>query len=67
MKWFGRNSGPDRVDPEASIKQAEETKRRVQANWPYVNRVSSYFENREGRNGFGEDVEMTWRPRTQGN
>lgn len=66
MRWFGRKSRPDRVDPEDAIKQAQETKRRVLANEPYVNRVTRYFADREGRNGFGDDVEITFRPKAQG-
>lgn len=64
MMWIRRKSkGAERVDTDALLAQAQETKRRVDRNQPFVNHFGSYSEARKNSNGFGEDIEFTFRPK----
>lgn len=66
MRWFKRKPKDERVDPDAGIRLAEATQRRVTMNQPFVNHLSNYAIYRKGKNGFGEDVEFTFRPKQGG-
>jgi len=64
MKWIRRKkNGPERVDTDAILNQAQETQRRVVRNQPFVNHFGAYSEARKDSNGFGEDIEFTFRPK----
>lgn len=68
MNWFKkRKADTESIDIDAAIEKANTAKSKLSLNTPYVNRVSKYFEERKGKNGFGEDFEFTFNPRTEGN
>lgn len=67
MRWLHRKRDDDEIDPTEAIETAEAAKRLLTQNQPFVTRVSNYFENRQGQNGFGDDIEFTFRPKAQGN
>lgn len=60
-RWLRKHD--PQVDPEELMRMAasslEETRRRQ----PYVNFLTEYLERRKGQNGFGQDFEITLRPR----
>lgn len=64
MMWNRRNRDrPERVDTDAIFRQADETERRIIRNQPFVNHFRNYAEARKDKNGFGDDIEITFRPK----
>lgn len=64
MMWIRRKKArTERVDTDALKALAEETKRRVVRNQPFVTHFGKYSEARKDTNGFGEDIEFTFRPK----
>lgn len=61
MKLFKRreeNTGS--IDVDAAVEKSVAAKRRLAITLPKVNMLSSFFEERQGKNGFGEDFEWTF-------
>lgn len=62
LKWFGKSK--PRVDPDAMNRQAEESMAETRNRQDHVNALTSYLDRRQGQNGFGEDFEVTFIPRS---
>lgn len=60
-KWFKRRE--PQVDPVDISKQAEESLQITREQQAHVNYLTSWLNNRQGKNGFGEDFEVTFNPR----
>ncbi|WP_291053751.1 hypothetical protein [Herbiconiux sp.] len=63
MSIFTRKPRHPRIDPDELTAQADESMRRVAAQQPHVNALTSWLEARKDQNGFGEDFEYTLRPK----
>lgn len=61
MSWLKPRRA--RVDPEALKKKAEESIRDTAEKQEHVNYITAWLNNRKDQNGFGEDVEITFRDR----
>lgn len=60
MKWFRkRDEDTGSIDVDAAIEKTEDAKRRLSLSLPRVNQLSSFFAERQGQNGFGEDFEFS--------
>lgn len=53
----------DRVDPVELSRIAQESLAETRSQQAYVNTITAYLDRRKGQNGFGEDFELTLRPR----
>lgn len=60
-RWYSRT--PPRVDPVELARVAEESLAETRSRQPHVNALTSFLKDREDRNGFGEDFEITLIPR----
>jgi hypothetical protein len=60
-KWFSKRT--PRVDPEELARTAEESLRETRGQQAHVNALTSYLNDRQGQNGFGEDFGITLIPR----
>lgn len=61
MKLFKRRE--PRIDTDAIILQAEQSIKTVEDQEENVNALNAWLINRHRRNGFGEDIEITFRPK----
>jgi hypothetical protein len=60
VRWFRkRDESTGSIDVDAAIEKTKEAKQRLSLSLPRVNQLSSFFEQRKGQNGFGEDFEYT--------
>lgn len=63
MGYFTRGEKKSGSDPDALIRKAEASLRQTRNQQPHVDRMTSWLENRNIQNGFGEDFEYTLRPK----
>lgn len=64
MSWRTFFTGPTpRVDPEALERKADASLRSTAEKQERVNYLTTWLQNRENKNGFGEDFEYTLRPK----
>lgn len=61
MKLFKRRE--PRIDTDAIVLQAEQSIKTVEDQQEKVNALNTWLINRHQRNGFGEDIEITFRPK----
>lgn len=61
MKMFRRRE--PRVDTDAILLQAEESIKKTEEQAPHVNALTTWLNNRNGKNGFGEDFEISLIPK----
>lgn len=59
--WFRKRT--PRVDPVELATAAETSLRKTRGQQAHVNALTSYLDNRQGQNGFGEDFGITLNPR----
>lgn len=60
MKWFKkREENTGSIDVDAAIEKTLEAKKRLSFSLPKVNQLSTYFAQRQGENGFGDDFEYS--------
>lgn len=50
----------DRLDPDEIARQASEATEQLRAQQPHVNAITTYLNNRNRTNGFGQDFEFTF-------
>lgn len=60
-RWFKKRA--PRVDPVEMERTAEESLRETRDQQEHVNALTSYLNDRQGQNGFGEDFGITLNPR----
>lgn len=63
MGWW-KNYRLSKSASEEAIEKAEDALARVERQRPVVVAVTSYLADRNARNGFGEDIELTLVPRS---
>ncbi len=61
IKFFGRR--PPKVDPDELNRQTKEVNELLEKEGPRISYVASWLNNRKGKNGFGEDFDITFYPR----
>lgn len=61
MKWFKRRE--PRIDTAAIILKAEDSLKNTRDRQENVNILTTWLNNRNGKNGFGEDFEVSIRPK----
>lgn len=63
MGYFAKRKNRSGSNPDELIRKAEESLRQTTRQQPHVDRITSWLQNRENQNGFGEDFEYTLRPK----
>lgn len=63
MGWW-KNYRASKEKSDEAFKTAEQALARVERQRPVVHAVTSYLADRNARNGFGEDIELTLVPRS---
>lgn len=61
-RWYSRKA--PQVDIDEMNRVAEESLEETRSRQPHVNALTSFLNNRTGRNGFGEDFDITFTPRS---
>lgn len=61
MKMFRRRE--PRIDTDAIMLQAEASIKKTEEQAPHVNALTTWLNNRNGKNGFGEDFEISLIPK----
>jgi hypothetical protein len=62
MNWIRRH--PTRLDPDELTQKAEESLKQTRSQQAWVDYLNTWLINRKNANGLGEDVEITFVPRS---